>query len=61
MKLIENWRHAWRLWSVRLASATARVKIDKLIVIGPKAMIHVDRPHGGKLCDCQSATISRPH
>ena len=27
---------------IQLASASARVKIDKLIVIGPKAMIHVD-------------------
>ncbi|MET4594669.1 MULTISPECIES: hypothetical protein [unclassified Sphingomonas] len=27
---------------IQIASATARVTIDKLIVIGPKAMIHVD-------------------
>jgi len=46
---------------IQLASATARVKIDKLIVIGPKAMIHVDsKGIGGEIeigeCDRRLAT-----
>lgn len=46
---------------IQMASATARVKIDKLIVIGPKAMIHVDsKGIGSEItigeCDRQLAT-----
>lgn len=46
---------------IQIASATARVTIDKLVVIGPKAMIHVDsKGIGGeidiKACDRRLAT-----
>lgn len=39
MKLVDNWKQAWRWWSVRLAAVGATGA--GLIIAAPEAMLHV--------------------